>query len=73
MFAVEYESIFIDDEPEYDAFQFDDLCSTFGCLLSYVSKSDSTPASLELKLFLILLGIHFWKSMNPYLLLLHLT
>ena len=26
MFAAEYESFLIDDEPEYDVFQFDDLC-----------------------------------------------
>ena len=35
LFAAEYESFLIDDEPEYDVFQFDDL---YSCLL-YTSPS----------------------------------
>jgi len=34
IFAAKYESFLIDDEPEYDVFEFDDLCSAFDCLLT---------------------------------------
>ena len=39
IFATEYESFLIDDEPEYDVFEFDDLYSPADCLLIAVSKS----------------------------------
>jgi len=39
MFAIEYESFLVNDEPEYDVFEFDDLCSTADCLLTAVSES----------------------------------
>jgi len=38
MFAAAYESFFLNDKPEYDVFEFDDLCST-DCLLTAVSES----------------------------------
>ena len=41
IFAAEYESFLIDEELEYDVFQFDDLYSTVDCLLATVSKSAS--------------------------------
>jgi len=34
VFAAEYESFIIDDEPEYDVFKYDDLCSIVDCLLT---------------------------------------
>jgi len=43
MFPAEYEAFLMDDEPEYDVFQFDDLCSASECVIS--------SASLELKPF----------------------
>jgi len=52
MFAAEYESFLVDDEPKYDVFEFDDLCSTANCLLTDVSKSmheSISPPALELK------------------------
>jgi len=52
MFAVEYESFLVNDEPEYDVFEFDDLCSTADYLLTVVSKSmhkSVSPPALELK------------------------
>ena len=51
VFATEYESILIDDEPECDVFEFDDLCSTTYCLLTAVSKyavEAVSPVALEL-------------------------
>ena len=51
-FAVEYESFLVNDEPEYDAFEFDDLCSTVDCLLIATSESASetiSPPAFELK------------------------
>ena len=50
--ATEYESFLIDDEPEYDVFEFDDLCSTANCLLTavYESAAESiSPVAVELK------------------------
>jgi len=49
MFAAKYESFFIDDEPEYGVFQFDDLCSSSKCVISSVLESDSLYAFLDLK------------------------
>jgi len=52
MFATEYESFLVDDEPEYDGFEFDDLCFAADCLLTAVSKSTSEsifPSAFELK------------------------
>jgi len=52
LFATEYESFLINDEPEYDVFEFDDLCSTADCLLTAVSASAIeyiSPVALELK------------------------
>jgi len=50
-FPTEYESFLIDDEPEYDVFEFDDLCSTVDYLLTAVYKSIAesvSPIALEL-------------------------
>jgi len=52
MFAAMYKSFFVDDEPEYDVFEFDDLCSTANYLLTIVSESvheSFSPPGLELK------------------------
>ena len=49
MFATEYESFLIDDEPDYDVFQFDDLCSASECVISSTPEPDSPSASLDLK------------------------
>jgi len=52
VFATEYESFLVDDKPEYDVFEFDDLYSTANCLLIVVSKSTSEsvfPPTLKLK------------------------
>jgi len=52
IFATEYKSFFIDDEPENDVFEFDDLCSTADCLLAALSEFDTesvSPIVLELK------------------------
>jgi len=52
VFANEYESFLINDELEYDLFEFDDLCSTADCLLTAVSESTAesiSPVTLELK------------------------
>jgi len=46
MFAAEYKSFFVNDEPEYDVFEFDDLCSTADCLLTAVSESMHEYVSL---------------------------
>jgi len=48
MFAAEYESFLIDDEPEYDVFQFDDLCSASECAISSTFEHNSPSASLDL-------------------------
>ena len=61
MFTAEDESFFIDDEPEYDVFQSDDLCSTSHYLIFVVSESHSPPASLELKPLLDSLKSSFLK------------
>ena len=39
VFATDYESVLIDDEPEYDVFEFDDLCSACDHLLASASTS----------------------------------
>ena len=52
VFATESESFLIEDEPEYDVFKFDGLCSTVDCLLTVVSEfaSESISAvAMELK------------------------
>jgi len=52
MIAAEYKSFFVNDEPEYDVFKFDDLCSTAICLLTAVSESmheSISPFALKLK------------------------
>jgi len=53
MFLVaEYKSFIMNDEPGYDVFEFDDLCSTRDYLLNVASKSAAisiSPPSLELK------------------------
>jgi len=53
IFAVDYESFLMDEEPNYDLFKFDDLCSTIDCLIASTSEStsesDSPLTSLELK------------------------
>ena len=38
MFAAERKPFLIDDEPKYDVFESDDLCSTADCLLVSASK-----------------------------------
>jgi len=50
MFAVECESFLIDDEPEYDVFEFDDLCSTANCRLANASESATRFVSLSIAL-----------------------
>jgi len=40
---------FIDNEPKYDIFQFDDLCSDFACLIASAFEFESPHTSLELK------------------------
>ena len=50
VFATEYESFLINDEPEYDVFEFNDLCSLADCLLTTVSEFDTksiSPIALE--------------------------
>ena len=52
MLAIEYESFLVDDEPQYDTFEFDDLCSTADCLLTAMSESVAEsifPVVVELK------------------------
>jgi len=42
----------VNDEPEYDVFDFDDLCSTIDCLVTATSESSfesASPLALELK------------------------
>jgi len=40
VFATEYKSFLMDDEPEYDVFKFSHLCSTADCLLTAIFDSD---------------------------------
>jgi len=50
--ATKYESFLIDDELEYDMFEFDDLCSAIECLLAAMSESVAKsvfPVAFELK------------------------
>jgi len=52
MFATEYKSFLMDDKPEYNVFELDDLCSAGDCLLTIVSKSTPefvSPLALKLK------------------------
>jgi len=49
IFAIEYELFLIDDELEYDVFQFDDLGCASKCVISFVSEDDFPSASLNLK------------------------
>ena len=46
MFIAEYESFLIDDELEYNVFEFDDLCSAVVCLLIAISEFDRKSISL---------------------------
>ena len=46
MIDIEYESFLVNDEPEYDAFEFDDLYSTVDCLLTAASESAFESISL---------------------------
>jgi len=73
MFAAEYESFLIDDEPKYDVFQFDDLCSASECVISSASEPDSTSMSLDLKPLTNSLKYSLWDLMILCLSLLHLT
>jgi len=41
IFAIEYKSFLVDYEPEYDVFEFDNLCFTVDCLLTTISESAS--------------------------------
>ena len=70
--VTENESFLINDNPEYDMFEFDDLCSDVDCLLTamteYVDES-VVPNVLELKPLPDSLKYAFWGPMNPYLLL----
>jgi len=59
VFATEYESFLIDDELEYDVFEFDDLCSTTNCLLIAISKYVTESISHVSFEFLTLLSMHF--------------
>ena len=49
IFAAKYEPFVIDDEPEHDVFEFDDLCSAFECLITFAIEFDSPHACLRLK------------------------
>ena len=52
LFVTEYDSFLIDYEPEYDVFEFGDLCSTADCLVTVISESTTesiSPVALELK------------------------
>ena len=49
MFIAKYESLLMDDEPEYNVFEFDDLCSAANFLMASTSKFDSLSASIKLK------------------------
>ena len=69
VFVVEYESFLVNDEPEYDAFEFDDLCSTADCLLTAASESGPesvSPPALELKLLPDSLKYAFLGPMNLF-------
>jgi len=63
MFAAEYKSFHIDDEPKHDVFKFDDVCSSTNCVLTNAfesaSESIALAVALELNLFLTLLRAHF--------------
>jgi len=52
MFVAKYGSFLVNNEPEYDVFEFDDLCSTTDCLLTDVAESMHefvSPPALKLK------------------------
>ena len=51
MFAAQYKSFLTDDELEYDAYNFDDSCSSANYLITSASTFDSisSSAALELK------------------------
>jgi len=52
IFAAAYKSFLVNNEPEYDVFEFDDVCSTADCLLTGVAESTHesvSPPALELK------------------------
>jgi len=42
MFADVYEFIFINDEAEYEVFEFDDLYYDSKCLVTFTTKFDSS-------------------------------
>ena len=48
-FTTEHESFLMDDEPEYDVFDFDDACS-IDLITEVVSACDTFVVSLDLKL-----------------------
>jgi len=72
VFAAEYESFLVNDEPEYDAFEFDDLYSIGDCFITAASETISRPA-LELKPLSDSLKYAFLGPMNLFLSLLLLT
>jgi len=49
MFTTEYESFFIDHEPEYDICQFDNLCFDSACLIASACQFESPHTFVELK------------------------
>jgi len=65
IFAAKYESFLMNNESEYDVFEFDDLCSTVDCLLTVASESTSEsvyPPALELKPLPVFLKYAFLGS-----------
>ena len=49
MFAADYESFLIDDEPQNNVFEFDELCSTVNYLIGSASEFDSPSNSLKIE------------------------
>jgi len=65
-FTVEYESFLMDDEPEYDVFDFNDACS-MDFITEVASACDTPAAPLDMNPCLILLSMLFWVLMSLYL------
>ena len=65
-FAVEYEFFLMDDEPEYDMFDFDDACF-IDHTTNVASTCDTSVVPLDMKLLLTPLSIDFWIMMSIYL------
>ena len=59
MCVADYEYFLINDEPEYNVFEFDDLCSISKSLLASTTEFDCPTASLNLKLLPIFLKYLF--------------